>query len=80
MSAVAATGMTQPQFPTVRKGAGFSDVGVTRVQLALADVGEAPRHEVAGCGARHCSGFYGDLTRALVPIAGSMRCEVAIAG
>lgn len=29
-------------------GAGFSDVGVTRVQRAGSDVGEAPRHEIAG--------------------------------
>ena len=28
--------------------AGFSDVGVTRVQRARSDVGEAPRHEIAG--------------------------------
>ena len=31
-----------------RNGAGFSDVGVTRVQRARSDVGEAPRHEIAG--------------------------------
>ena len=28
-------------------GAGFSDVGVTVVRRALADVREAPRHEIA---------------------------------
>jgi len=28
-------------------GAGFSDVGVTGVRLAGADVREAPRHEIA---------------------------------
>ncbi len=29
-------------------GAGFSDVGVTRVQRSLADVGEAPRQVCRG--------------------------------
>ena len=44
-----------------RVGAGFSDVGVTAVWRALADVGEAPRHEVAGVVGRGCGGLYGDL-------------------
>ena len=42
-------------------GAGFSDVGMTAVRCALADVGEAPRHEVAGDVGRGCAGLYGDL-------------------
>jgi hypothetical protein len=45
----------------VRVGAGFSDVGMTAVRRALADVGEAPRHEVAGDVGRGCAGLYGDL-------------------
>ena len=44
-----------------RNGAGFSDVGMTAVRRALADVGEAPRHEVAGDVGRGCAGLYGDL-------------------
>ena len=31
------------------------------VPRALADVGEAPRHEVAGVGLRRCRKLYGDL-------------------
>jgi hypothetical protein len=33
---------------------------------ALADVGEAPRHEVAGVGLRRCRKLYGDLPLAQV--------------
>jgi hypothetical protein len=44
-----------------RNGAGFSDDGMTAVRRALADVGEAPRHEVAGDVGRGCAGLYGDL-------------------
>ena len=33
-------------------------MGLPRV---LADVGEAPRHEVAGVGVRRCRTLYGDL-------------------
>jgi hypothetical protein len=47
--------------PHGRFGAGFSDVGMTAVRRALADVGEAPRHEVAGDVGRGCAGLYGDL-------------------
>ena len=42
-------------------GAGFSDVGMMGRPRALADVGEAPRHEVAGVGVRRCRTLYGDL-------------------
>ena len=45
----------------VRVGAGFSDVGMTAVRRALADVGEAPGHEVAGDVGRGCGSLYGDL-------------------
>jgi hypothetical protein len=34
---------------------------MTAVRRALADVGEAPRHEVAGDVGRGCPGLYGDL-------------------
>ena len=34
---------------------------MTAVRRALADVGEAPRHEVAGDVGRGCAGLYGDL-------------------
>ena len=44
-----------------QSGAGFSDVGMTTVRHAPADVGEAPRHEVAGDVGRGCAGLYGDL-------------------
>jgi hypothetical protein len=46
-----------------RIGAGFSDVGVTAVRRVLADVGEAPRHEIAGDVGRGCGSRYGDLPR-----------------
>ena len=45
----------------VCSGAGFSAVGMITLPLALADVGEAPRHEVAGVGFRRCRRLYGDL-------------------
>jgi hypothetical protein len=34
---------------------------MTAVRRALADVGEAPRHEVAGDLGQGCTGLYGDL-------------------
>ena len=39
----------------------FSDVGVTAERRVPADVGEAPRHEVAGVVGGRCGGLYGDL-------------------
>jgi len=39
---------------------------MTAVRRALADVGEAPRHEVAGDVGRGCAGLYGDLPIATV--------------
>jgi len=41
------------------------------VRLGLADVGEAPRHEVAGDGARERGNRYGDLTAAALMAARS---------
>jgi len=40
------------------------------VRLGLADVGEAPRHEVAGGEGGRCSDRYGDWTGALVRAVG----------
>jgi hypothetical protein len=63
----------------VRKGAGFSDVGMMALPRALADVGEAPRHEVAGVWLRRCRKLYGDLplaqVRAVIAAEDRRRCD-----
>lgn len=56
--------------------AGFSDVGVAVVRLGEAGVGEAPRHQSAGGGARSRVLLWGFPTRAGGPLGRDARSEL----